>query len=428
MLNQRAAAARVLYQVIVRGASLTDSLSSCATDARDRGFLQALCFGVCRSFFRLDALSQLLLDMPLKEKDQDIGILILVGLFQLSSMRVPAHAAISETVSAVDDFQKSWAKGLVNAVLRRYQREQPTFDEAAEESDSAFYSHPDWMIGKIKKQWPDQWQEILSANNEHPPFSLRVNQRKISRADYIEKLALQELVVDRIPETQCGIILNPPIDVEALPGFRAGEISVQDGAAQLVCEQLNVEKGLRVLDACAAPGGKTAYLLEQCDIDLVALDNDKKRLESVKENLARLNLSAEMVCADMRDVSIWWDGKCFDRVLLDAPCSASGVIRRHPDIKLLRRPTDIAQLAVVQAELLRAAWHVLKSGGQLLYATCSIFKEENTKVLEAFLAEHPDAVEEKMLVCWGFECVIGRQILPGQHEMDGFYCALLRKT
>lgn len=424
--NLRTFAAQVIYQVAVEGRSLSDSLPEIVTtlpDHRDSSFVQALCYGVCRWYHKLDAILHVLLDKPLKAKDQDIHCLLLVGLYQLTEMRVPPHAAVAETVAAASDFKKIWAKNLVNAVLRNYQRRSAELNP-----DSSDYSHPAWMIAKIKKAWPSEWEAILIANNQHPPFALRVNQQRITRETYLAKLKLEVMDARPIPETAQGIILDKALDVSALPGFARGDISVQDGAAQLAAELLLLEPKQLVLDACAAPGGKTAHILElQPTVRLTALDKDKKRLEAVHENLQRLHLAARCICADAGDIQSWWDGNQFDRILLDAPCSASGVIRRHPDIKLLRRESDLAALVKEQTRLLSEIWTLLKPNGLLVYATCSMFPDENSDILRSFLAKHPDAREEKIQSTWGKDCIIGKQILPGMHHMDGFYYARLRK-
>ena len=432
MLNLRTLAAQVIYEVVVSKRSLTDCLPDILKkiqDPRDQGFLQAICYGVCRWYLRLDQLAKLLLEKPLKSKDQAIYSLILVGLYQLTEMRVPVHAAIDETVSAVHGFKKPWAKNLVNAVLRNYQRNATAFNAKVISNHLiALYSHPQWMIDLIQKNWPAEWQAILMANNQHPPFSLRVNMRKISRADYLEKLIKNKIDAQPILETPTGVILAQPLSVQLLPGFLIGEVSVQDGAGQLAAGLLDLKPKQRVLDACAAPGGKMTHILElEPDIELIAVDHDEQRLETIKDNLTRLQLSATCFCADVAETATWWDGQLFDRILLDAPCSASGVIRRHPDIKLLRRATDIAKLVQQQTRLLNALWHLLKPGGWLVYATCSIFSEENLRVTQAFLASHSDAKEEKIIADWGKTCVIGRQILPGMHAMDGFYFARFSK-
>lgn len=430
MINLRMLAARTVYQVLVHGRSLSDCLPETLTrvhEARDQSFLQAMCYGVCRWYYRLDALAHSLLEKPLKLKDQDIHCLILVGLYQLAEMRVPAHAVLAETVAAAQVFKKPWAKGLVNAVLRSYQRSAAELNEKMLQNLVTLYAHPQWIIDQVQKNWLLEWQDILTANNQRPPFVLRVNQKHISRAHYLEKLGASKINARMMPEIQEGIILEHPLDVQDLPGFFAGEVSVQDGAAQLAAELLELKPGQRVLDMCAAPGGKTAHILElQADIELVAVDRDEKRLQDVRNNLARLQLVATCVCADAADKG-WSDGQLFDRILLDAPCSASGVIRRHPDIKILRRATDIAKLVHEQTRLLNAAWGLLKPGGLLVYATCSIFPEENAIVLQDFLVSHKDAIEEKITTDWGKACVIGRQILPGMHDMDGFYFARLSR-
>jgi 16S rRNA (cytosine967-C5)-methyltransferase len=430
-MNLRFAAAQVVCNVL-DGASLADALPSAIKqfpDERDQAFLQAVSYGVCRWYFRLAALLDRLLDKPLKSKDRDIYSLMLVGLYQLIDMRVPAHAAVAETVAATQKFKKIWAKGLVNAVLRNYQRHAEEINESIEDEASAYYSHPDWMIEKVADDWPNEWQDILTANNEHPPFTLRVNQKHQTRADYLIKLNQQQMNAVIVPETEAGITLAEAVSVQSLPGFASGDISVQDGAAQLAVELLQVANAHTVLDACAAPGGKTTHILERTPelAKLIALDKDSDRLQLVNENLSRLKLSAEVVCADAGRIEAWWKGELFDRILLDAPCSASGVIRRHPDIKLLREPADIVKLAKEQLHLLTALWPLLKPGGLLVYATCSIFQAENTRVLESFIAKTPDVQEEKINAKWGKECSIGRQILPGMHGMDGFYFACLLK-
>lgn len=433
MKNLRAVAAHVVYQVMHDGRSLSDCLPSALQkfpEPRDQALLQAICYGVCRRFFYLDAVIYLLLEKPLEEKDEDIFALLLVGLYQLIDMRIPDYAAVAETVDAVQELDKVWAKGLVNAILRNFQRREEDVNEELQDDVVAFYAHPEWYIGMMQKAWPSQWEQILIANNEHPPLILRVNEQHITREKYLEKLAEQEIEAESVSETKCGIILASPLDVKLLPGFANGDVSVQDGAAQLAAELLDLQPGQRVLDACAAPGGKTAHIAETQSalLSLVAVDNDEDRLDVVKENLDRLKLSATCVLGDAGDVSTWWNGEEFDRILLDAPCSASGVIRRHPDIKLLRRPEDVQNLVKEQQRLLAALWPTLKVGGILLYATCSIFPRENNGVVSQFLAEHPDAKEEKIESTWGQSCDVGVQILPGmQYGMDGFYYARLRK-
>jgi 16S rRNA (cytosine967-C5)-methyltransferase len=418
-------AARLINEV-TSGRSLSDYLEAAILplkDPRDRAFVQAVCYGVCRFYPRLDVILSQLLEKPMKAKDSDVHALLMVGLYQLIDMRVPAHAAVAETVSATEKFKKSWARGLVNAVLRGYLREREKLEKEIAQDEEAQYMHPIWWVTALKKAWPAQWQAILTANNQHPPFALRVNQQKITREEYLKKVNAQI-----IAETANGIILESAIAVESLPGFAQGEISVQDGAAQLAAELLMLAPGQRVLDACAAPGGKLTHILEiQPQLaEVIAVEKEASRLAAIKENLSRLNLQAKILCLDVAEVKP--DGGLFDRILLDAPCSASGVVRRHPDIKLLRQSSDILELAKEQLRLLTALWPLLKPGGLLLYATCSIFPEENSQIIQHFLAAHPEAEAVPLQVNWGIACSVGRQILPGMHQMDGFYYACLRKS
>ncbi len=424
-------AAQIINDV-TNGSSLSERLDHnllSIHDARDRAFIQAICYGVCRFYSRLDVVLSHLLEKPMKEKDGDIHALLLVGLYQLIEMRVPPHAAVAETVNAASAFKKTWAKGLVNAILREYLRRHEEIQSSISSEIEAQYAHPAWWIHAIQEAWPDHWQAILQANNEHPPFSLRVNRQRISRENYLACLSAQSLEASPIVETDDGVIIETPISVEALPGFAAGDVFVQDGAAQLAAPLMELKKELRVLDACAAPGGKLTHLLEiePALLSVVAIDKDAKRLLSIKENLTRLKLQAHCICDDILRVEHWWDGELFDRILLDAPCSASGVIRRHPDIKLLRQPEDISALAKTQLQLLQTLWPLLKPGGLLVYATCSIFPEENVEVMQAFLQLHPEVREEKIKAHWGLACEVGRQLLPGENKMDGFYYARLRK-
>ena len=431
-MNTRAAATKIITEVVDNGRSLSDALQEGLKNfshQRDQAFIKAIAYGVCRWYFPLNAIANLLIDTPLKDKDQDVHILILVGLYQLIDMRIPDYAAVGETVAVTKKIKKVWAKNLVNGVLRQYQRNAEQLNNDITEDDEAAYSHPLWLIDRIREYYPEHWELILEENNQHPTFALRVNAKQQTRVDYLEKLAALEIAASEIPETASGIILEKAMDVNELPGFAEGDISVQDGAAQLAAELLMLEPGQRVLDACAAPGGKTAHILEmQPELaEVVAIDKDKKRLATVYENLERLHLEAECIAADAGDLNAWWDNELFDRILLDAPCSASGVIRRHPDIKLLRREEDIDPLVDEQTRLLKSLWSILKPGGILLYATCSIFPHENEMLIARFLKANENAVEEKIEATWGIECSVGRQVLPGMHKMDGFYYARLRK-
>jgi len=428
-LNIRLVAAKVLARVLQDGQSLTAALDNAflAIDsAKDRAFIQALCYGVCRQYHRLDFILSQLLDKPLK--DTDVKALALVGLYQLKFMRVKPHAAVSETVLAAR--KKPWAKSLINAVLRTYLREQEGLEHKADKCQVAALSHPDWLIKQIEQDWPEQALRIFLENNLQPPMVLRVNLSKTSREDYLQLLTGQDIAAEPVSFCPSAIRLDKPVPVDQLPGFAGGLVSVQDTAAQLAAGLLDVQPGHRVLDVCAAPGGKTAHILEtQPQLkELVAIDIDEFRMQRVGENLQRLNLQAKLAVGDAANPASWWDGQPFDRILLDAPCSALGVIRRHPDIKLLRRAEDIGQLQALQKSILQAVWPLLAPGGLLLYATCSILKQENERQVQAFLAEHADAIELPIEADWGVAGVCGRQILTGESAMDGFYYARLSKA
>ncbi len=428
-MNTRLIAARVLSRVLQDGQSLTAALDHAflsIESGKDRAFIQALCYGVCRQFHRLDFVLSQLLDKPLK--DADVKALALVGLYQLNFMRVKPHAAVSETVLAVR--KKPWAKSLINALLRTYLREQEGLEHKADAFQSAALSHPDWLIKQIEQDWPEQALSLLQENNLQPPMVLRVNLAKTSRENYLQRLIGQEIAAEAVSFCPSAITLDKPVPVDVLPGFADGLVSVQDTAAQLAAGLLDVQPGQRVLDVCAAPGGKTAHILEsQAQLkELVAVDIDESRMQRVSENLQRLNLQAKLTVGDAAKPEDWWDGTLFERILLDAPCSALGVIRRHPDIKLLRRAEDIGPLQALQKSILQAVWPLLAPGGILLYATCSILKQENERQIQAFLAEHGDAVELPITADWGVAGVSGRQILTGESAMDGFYYARLSKA
>ena len=427
-MNIRLVAAKVVSRVLQDGQSLTAALDQAflgVESAKDRAFIQALCYGVCRQFHRLDFILNHLLDKPLK--DTDIKALALVGLYQLNFMRVKPHAAVSETVLAAQ--KKPWAKSLINAVLRTYLREQEALEHQADQCQIAALSHPDWLIKQIEQDWPEQALTILQENNLQPPMVLRVNLAKNSREHYLQLLAEQSITAEIVSFCPSAVRLDKPVPVDLLPGFADGWVSVQDTAAQLAAGLLDVQPGHRVLDVCAAPGGKTAHILEsQAQLKaLVAVDSDESRMQRVSENMQRLGLQATLVVGDAANPDGWWDGKLFDRILLDAPCSALGVIRRHPDIKLLRRAGDIRQLQALQKSILHAVWPLLAPGGLLLYATCSILKQENEQQVQAFLAEYGDALELPINADWGTAGICGRQIVTGESAMDGFYYALLGK-
>ena len=430
-MNPRLAATRALAAVLAGRASLGSSLPEqlAKVEPRDRALAQDLAFGTARWQPRLSLLAEKLLQKPFKAGDRDLEALLLIGLYQLFHTRIPAHAAIGETVGCVDKLKKSSAKGLLNAVLRRAQREYDSLLPALEHDPAARLAHPRWLQKALKARWPEHWEAIASANNLHPPLILRINRHQGSRDSYLAELAVAGIEAEPCAFSADGIRLLQPQDVTALPGFAAGRLSVQDEAAQLAAELLELAPGQRVLDACAAPGGKTCHLLEREPglAEVVALDADAGRLERVEQNLARLGLSARTLAADGRAVADWWDGTPFQRILLDAPCSATGVIRRHPDIKLTRQASDIAPLVQLQGELLDALWPTLEVGGILVYATCSVLPDENSDNLAAFLARTPGARELDIPAPWGLVQPHGRQLLPQPDGHDGFYYAKLIK-
>jgi 16S rRNA (cytosine967-C5)-methyltransferase len=430
-MNPRLAAARALAAVLSGKASLNSSLPAQLdkVEERDRGLTQDLAFGTARWQPRLDLLAAQLLQKPFKAADADVQALLLVGLYQLFYTRIPAHAAIGETVGCADKLKKPWAKGLLNAVLRRAQREGEALLAGMERDPVVRTAHPRWLQKSLKAFWPEQWEAICAANNAHPPMILRVNRRHHSRDAYLALLAEAGVGASACQYSRDGIVLAEACDVRGLPGFADGWVSVQDEAAQLSADLLELAPGQRVLDACCAPGGKTCHLLEaEAGLGhVVAIDLEAKRLTRVRENLERLQLDAELIACDARDTASWWDGKPFQRILLDAPCSATGVIRRHPDIKLTRQADDIPALAALQGELLDALWPTLEVGGMLLYATCSSLPTENTEVIDAFLARTQGARELDLATEAGLRQPHGRQLLAQEGGHDGFYYAKLIK-
>ena len=427
MPEVRAAAARCL-QAIANGQSLSRELPRAEQKVKhdQRPLLRELCYGSLRQFWRLEALAGQCLSKPFKSKDEDLLMLLCIGIYQLEYMRIPPHAAINTTVNASKSLRKEWAKGLTNAVLRRFQRERETL--LADLTPAEASAHPDWLYDAIHEAWPAQAEAILDANNQHPPLCLRNNALHQGRETYLHALADAGIDAQPCDFAANGIRLSQAVDVKMLPGFAEGKVSVQDESAQLCAQILKPQKGMSVLDACAAPGGKSCHLLEsQPELVLTCIDIDEGRLARVQENLSRLTLHAELVAGDAAHPQSWWNGELFDQILLDAPCSATGVIRRNPDIKLHRRTSDIPALANTQLTLLKALWATLKPGGALLYATCSILPEENEQVIEGFLAAEADAIHSPIDADWGFERKFGRQLLPRNGGHDGFYYALLNK-
>lgn len=422
--NARALAAKALAPVLSGKESLSDTLPPAVAQAAaaDRGLVQALAFTACRHAWHYRAVLRPLLQ---KTPQPPVEALLLVGLAQLRELRVPDHAALSETVDAARVLKQERATGLINAVLRRYLREKDTLEQQA----AAFvHAHPEWLKTALEADWGrEQAGAIMAAGNQEAPLTLRINLRRTSRESYLETLQEQGIEASPCRFSSAGIYADFAGDVRSLPAFADGAVSVQDEAAQLCAGLLDCRPGMRVLDACAAPGGKTAHLLEHTtDLALTALDISPERCVRIEENLQRLQLAgATVVAADAGSPEAWWDGQPFDRILLDAPCTATGVIRRHPDIKLLRRQSDVAQTVKQQARLLQALWPLLAPGGRLLYATCSVLKAENEKQIAAFLAKTADAREVKIAAEWGEERPQGRQLFPG--PSDGFFYASLEK-
>jgi 16S rRNA (cytosine967-C5)-methyltransferase len=427
-LNTRALAADALCRVTGDGQSLTAALEAVLPripPGKDRAFVQALCYGVARWYYRLNFILDQIASKPIR--DEQIYLLALLGLYQLEYTRVKPHAAVAETVAAAG--RKAWAKPLLNAVLRRFQREREALIALADSEISSATAHPVWLVEAIQVGWPTHYRDVLHNANQAPPLTLRVNRRQGGRDAYLEQLRSAGIAAHACAYASAGITLETPQDVETLPGFLSGAVSVQDEAAQLAAALLDLRPGQRVLDLCAAPGGKTLHILESEPglAEVVALDIAPERLTRIRENLNRAGLQATLLCGDASQPADWWDGKPFDRMLLDAPCSATGVIRRHPDIKLLRRPDDIAKLGALQRNILRHAWPLLAEGGLLVYATCSIMPAENALQVADFLQTQPQARELPIAADWGQPCAVGRQILSGEGNMDGFYYARLAK-
>ncbi|MES9824162.1 MAG: 16S rRNA (cytosine(967)-C(5))-methyltransferase RsmB [Candidatus Thiodiazotropha endolucinida] len=421
----------VVIQKVLAGRSLSELLPQYLdqlADSRDRGLVQAICFGVMRSYLKLHFIQRQLMAKPLKSRDRDIEALILIGLYQLLYLRVGDHAAVHETAGAANKLRKRWAVGLINGVLRNFLRQREGLIEALEGEPEARYAMPGWLLHALQIQWPESWRQRVEALNSHPPMSLRVNQQINSRDDYLDLLRKKGIDAEPIPRVESGINLTKAMDVESLPGFARGCVSVQDGAAQLAAGLLDLQPGQHVLDACAAPGGKSCHMLEmEPEIELTALDSDSERLQRVSENLSRIGRRATLQQGDAADPGGSWTSQCYDRILLDLPCSATGVIRRHPDIKYLRRETDIINLVKLQNTILNTVWRLLKPGGVMLYATCSILPQENELQLQQFLSRQADAKEDVMDVPWGEARSVGRQIAPGEDGLDGFYYARLIK-
>lgn len=427
--NVRTLAAMVLTPLLQNKGSLNTLFPAIEKRCpeKDRGLLRELCYGTMRHHAQLNCMIKLLQNRAFKFRDIDIKALVLIGIYQLQHTRIPPHAAISESVEACRDLDKEWAGKVVNAILRRFQREQEELEESLSSDESYCFNHPEWMIAKLKNNWPDHWQDILAANNEQAPLTLRVNQRHTDRESYLQQL---EPIIDaeKTSYSDIGIRLASSMNVESLPGFEEGAFSVQDEAAQLAGQLLDLKPGQHVLDACAAPGGKLCHILEiESDLAQVdAVELEERRAGRIEENLERLSLDANLIIADA-STQTWWDGEQYDRILLDAPCSATGVIRRNPDIKYLRQAEDILETSKLQLSILENCWKMLKPGGKLVYATCSIFPQENERLVKRFISQSEDALHIEIDAPWGILREHGRQLFPQIGGHDGFYYALLEK-
>lgn len=432
-VNVRALAAQTLAPLLRQHGSLSshlpDALQHCPE--QDRALLQQLCYGTMRELFRLEAIAAKLLQKPFESRDYELQALLLIGLWQLRSSRIPPHAALNETVAATAALNHDWARKLFNAVLRRYQRESEQLEAVLDENPQFRWNHPQWMITKLEHNWPDHWQAILAANDQQAPMTLRVNKRQLTLNSAQEKLQEAGIASASGQFSDTALVLEHAVDVSRIPGFAAGDFSVQDEAAQLAAGLVAAEPGLRILDACAAPGGKLCHLLEATPdlAEVVAIELEPARSQRIRDNLMRLGLELEckLLTADASSLD-WWDGQLFDRILIDAPCSGTGVIRRHPDIKLLRQGEDINTLAQVQLGILTNLWQTLSPGGRLVYATCSIFSQENERIIERFLRQHSDARHIPVDADWGEARPFGRQLFPQPGGHDGFYYAVLSKA
>ncbi len=422
--NERLQALHILTTLLQDNVPLSHLMPS---TAQLSPLSKEICFGVCRHYFRLAALADCLLNK--RPKAIEVWTSLLIGLYQLHYLRIPDYAVVKETVALLEQIKKPWAKGLVNAVLRTYCRKQETLVADLQDNRSFLYGHPEWFIERLQTAWPDDWQAILQANDTHPPMSLRVNAQHASTHAYLTRLQQADIDAHPLHYAPFGIVLTTPCDVHDLPGFTTGDVSVQDEAAQLAVSLLALKSGLRLLDACAAPGGKTCHILEtEAALSAcVALDIDSKRLSRVQENLSRLHLQATLLKGDGLQPLTWWDGILFDRILLDAPCSATGVIRRHPDIKLLRTAADITAVTQLQHDLLHALWPLLAPNGVMVYATCSVMPEENEQQIAHFIASQPDCQFLTQTQPWGHHTGHGWQVLPGENNMDGFFYSILIK-
>lgn len=430
-LDTRALAARALADIALGGASSREILARMAPrldDPRDRALLSALVQAGARWWLRFDAALEHLMDKPLRRKEPAVHALLVLGLVQLDVLELPAYASVAATVQAARALGRPRMAGLVNAVLRRWQREGDGLRELLQADPVARWSHPAWLIGAIERDWPGQAGTVLDAANREAPLTLRVNVRRSTREALLEHLRSAGVPAHAHPALADAVVLGASTDVTRLPGFAEGRFAVQDGAAQLAADLLDLAGGQRVLDACAAPGGKACHALERADVALTAVEREARRLPRIGENLARLGLRARVLEADAAAPASWWDGTPFDRMLIDAPCSATGVLRRRPDVRLHRRATDIESLQALQRKLLDALWPLLAPGGRLVYATCSLLRAENEAVVAPFLSRHADAASIPLDLPVGRAAGPGWQVLPGDADLDGMFYAAIGKA
>ncbi|WP_067093729.1 16S rRNA (cytosine(967)-C(5))-methyltransferase RsmB [Marinomonas atlantica] len=433
----RLVSAKILEQVLLQRGSLSTQIGKQIgeVDYDEQGLTKELCFGVCRYYPQLNSIALSLLSKPFEEKDFDLYAALLMGLYQVDHMSTPDHAAVHESVELCRQLDKEWATKLMNAVLRRYQRERDEILENLAKQPSVEFNMPKWLVKRFKKHWPESFEQIVEATNTHPPMCIRVNELHVSRGTYQAMLSEQDTVSRETAFSASGLYLESAVPVFMLPNFDQGDVSVQDESAQLAASLLAPQAGERILDACAAPGGKTGHLLEkQPNIELTAVELEPWRLTRIESNLERLGVSAELICGDASQPDQWWDKRAFDKILLDAPCSATGVIRRNPDIKINRKPDDIDDLVEIQAAILDATWQTLKQGGYMLYATCSLMPEENEQQMAAFLTRQEDACEcplnqlaPDQTLAFGKPVSHGIQVFPTVNGQDGFYYCLLQK-
>ncbi len=428
--DTRALAARALAEIAIRGASLREVMNRSApqlSDPRDRALLMALLSEGARWWLRFDAAIDRLLEKPLRHKDPAVHALLVLGLVQLEVLELQDYAAVAATVEAVRALKRPQLAGLVNAVLRRWQRERISLIARLDAQPQTRHAHPAWLASALARDWPAQAEAVMRADNLEPPLMLRVNRQRTDTASLMDALQGAGHAASRHEWLRDALSLPHSVDVTRMPGFEDGLFAVQDGAAQVAADLADLHDGLRVLDACAAPGGKACHLLERAAIDLTALEFDPARAKRIRENLMRLRLDARIVIGDAGAPAGWWNGVPFDRILIDAPCSATGVLRRRPDVRLHRRESDIAAMQLQQRRILSALWPLLAPGGRLVYITCSVLHAENEAIVGELLARQADAQRVPFTLPVGQPAAVGWQILPGDGDLDGMYYAVLQK-